>query len=126
MLKKIAFCILILLVFIGGCTTNLYENNGTVQVTSAPSGAEVHLDNENHGTTLNTMVVPTQLPPPTPTNKTTSANVRVISLDVIPIVAEPGQAVTVNVKVTNAGETIGTNKVALTINGAEEEHEMLQ
>jgi hypothetical protein len=51
----------------------------------------------------------------------TSAKFSVVSLVVTPIVVEPGQAVTVNVKVANTGETTGTNKVALTINGAEEE-----
>jgi hypothetical protein len=83
MLKKTAFCILILLVFISGCTTNLSEKNDTVQGTSA--------------------------------------KFRIVSLDITPIVAEPGQVVTVNVKVTNAGETTGTNKLALIVNGAEEE-----
>jgi len=83
MLKKTAFCILILSVFISGCTTNLSEKNDTVQGTSAMF--------------------------------------RVVSLDITPIVAEPGQAVTANVKVMNAGETIGTNKLALIVNGVEEE-----
>ena len=93
MLKELTFCILILLVFISGCSTNLNENTKTVQVTSTPLQV----------------------------TSTPSPNIRVISLDVLPIVAEPGRTVTATVKVKNTGEIIGTNKVSLTINGAEEE-----
>ena len=55
MLQKIAICILILCVFLCGCTTPLPEKTGSVMITSTPSGAEVYLDNEYHGTTPNTI-----------------------------------------------------------------------
>jgi hypothetical protein len=55
MLQKIAICILVLFVFLCGCTTPLPEKTGTVTITSSPSGAEVYLDNEYHGTTPNTI-----------------------------------------------------------------------
>jgi hypothetical protein len=52
MLQKIALCLLILSVFLCGCTTTtLPEKTGSVSITSSPSGAEVYLDNEYHGTT---------------------------------------------------------------------------
>jgi len=38
----------------GAATTNDHTT-GTVQVASSPSGAEVYLDNESHGTTPNTI-----------------------------------------------------------------------
>ena len=55
MLQKIAICILVLFVFLCGCTTPLPEKTGSVTITSSPSGAEVYLDNEYHGTTPNTI-----------------------------------------------------------------------
>lgn len=51
MLKTTAICILVLVVFLCGCTTPLPEKTGSVMVTSSPIGAEVYLDNEYHGTT---------------------------------------------------------------------------
>jgi hypothetical protein len=60
MFKKIAICLLVLCVFLCGCTTPLPEKSGTVRITSSPSGAEVYLDNEYHGTTPGTITaVPT-------------------------------------------------------------------
>jgi hypothetical protein len=56
-----------------------------------------------------------QSPPPPPTK------LEVTSLSVTPIVASPGQAVTVEVKVRNAGGTKGTHTLALTINGVKED-----
>jgi hypothetical protein len=55
MLQKIAICILVLCVFLCGCTTPLPDKTGSVTITSSPSGAEVYLDNEYHGTTPNTI-----------------------------------------------------------------------
>jgi hypothetical protein len=55
MLQKIAICILVLGVFLCGCTTPLPEKTGSIKITSLPSGAEVYLDNEYHGTTPNTI-----------------------------------------------------------------------
>jgi len=55
MLEKIAICLLILCVFLCGCTTPLPEKTGSVTITSSPSGAEVYLDNEYRGTTPNTL-----------------------------------------------------------------------
>jgi hypothetical protein len=61
----------------------------------------------------------TESPPPPP--EMPPAEFRVTSLAVTPIVAEPGQPVTVEVKVENVGGTAGSNRLALTVNGAEEE-----
>jgi hypothetical protein len=55
MLQKIAICLLVLCVFLCGCTTPLPEKTGSVTITSSPSGAEVYMDNEYHGTTPNTI-----------------------------------------------------------------------
>jgi hypothetical protein len=55
MLQKIAICLLVLCVFLCGCTTPLPEKTGTVRIASSPSGAEVYLDNEYHGTTPGTI-----------------------------------------------------------------------
>lgn len=55
MLWKIAICLLVLCVFLCGCTTPLPEKTGSVAITSSPSGAEVYLDNEYHGTTPTTI-----------------------------------------------------------------------
>jgi len=54
-------------------------------------------------------------PEPTP------AKFEVTSLAVTPIVAEPGQAVTVEVEVANVGGTEGSHTLTLTVNGVEEE-----
>jgi hypothetical protein len=60
MFKKIAICMLVLCVFLCGCTTPLPDKTGSVKITSSPSGAEVYLDNEYHGTTPgNITAVPT-------------------------------------------------------------------
>jgi hypothetical protein len=60
MFMKTAICLLVLCVFLCGCTTPLPEKSGTVRITSSPSGAEVYLDNEYHGTTPGTITaVPT-------------------------------------------------------------------
>ncbi|MCJ7742019.1 MAG: PEGA domain-containing protein [Methanoregula sp.] len=55
MLQKIAICLLVLGVFLCGCTAPLPEKTGSIKITSSPSGAEVYLDNEYHGTTPNTI-----------------------------------------------------------------------
>jgi hypothetical protein len=55
MFEKIAICILVVCVFLCGCTTPLPDKTGSVRITSSPSGAEVYLDNEYHGTTPNTI-----------------------------------------------------------------------
>ncbi len=55
MLQKIAICILVLCVFLCGCTAPLPEKTGSIKITSSPSGAEIYLDNEYHGTTPNTI-----------------------------------------------------------------------
>ena len=60
MIEKKAIAILILSIFLCGCMTPLPEKTGTVKITSSPSGAEVYLDNEYHGTTPGTIsAVPT-------------------------------------------------------------------
>ncbi len=64
---------------------------------------------------------PTPAPEPEPVPKTAPAEFKVDSLSVTPIVAEPGRPVTVEVKVTNVGGTQGSHRLALTINGTEEE-----
>ena len=52
-LRTTALCLVILGVFLSGCssTTTPAQETGSVLVTSSPSGAEVYLDNEYHGTT---------------------------------------------------------------------------
>ena len=55
MLQKIAICLLILGVFLCGCTAPLPEKTGSIKITSSPAGAEVYLDNEYRGTTPNTI-----------------------------------------------------------------------
>jgi hypothetical protein len=55
MIEKLAICILVLGVFLCGCTEPLPDKTGSVKITSSPSGAEVYLDNEYHGTTPNTI-----------------------------------------------------------------------
>jgi hypothetical protein len=55
MLQKIAICIVVLGVFLCGCTAPLPEKTGSITITSSPSGAEVYLDNEYHGTTPGTI-----------------------------------------------------------------------
>ena len=55
MLQKIALCILVLGVFLCGCTAPLPEKTGSVTITSTPSGAEVYLDKEYRGTTPTTI-----------------------------------------------------------------------
>lgn len=60
MFEKIVICLLVAGVFLCGCTTPLPEKTGSVTITSSPSGAEVYLDNEYHGTTPGTInAVPT-------------------------------------------------------------------
>ena len=60
MREKKAIAILILSIFLCGCMTPLPDKTGTVKITSSPSGAEVYLDNEYHGTTPGTIsAVPT-------------------------------------------------------------------
>jgi len=58
----------------------------------------------------------TSQPPPSP-----PAEFEVTSLAVTPIVAEPRQAVTVEVEVKNVGGTEGSHTLTLTVNGVEEE-----
>jgi hypothetical protein len=56
MLQKIVISVLILIcVFLCGCTTPLPEKTGSITITSSPSGAEVYLDHEYHGTTPATL-----------------------------------------------------------------------
>jgi hypothetical protein len=55
MLQKIAICLLVLGVFLCGCTAPLPEKAGSITITSSPSGAEVYLDTEYHGTTPTTI-----------------------------------------------------------------------
>jgi hypothetical protein len=55
MLQKIAICLLVLGVFLCGCTAPLPEKTGSITITSSPSGAEVYLNNEYRGTTPNTL-----------------------------------------------------------------------
>ena len=50
MIKKIVICLLVLFVFLCGCTTPP-EKTGAIRITSTPPGAEVYLNNEYHGTT---------------------------------------------------------------------------
>jgi len=63
----------------------------------------------------------TESPPPPPHPEGPPAEFEVTSLAVTPIVAEPGQPVTVEVKVENVGGTAGSNRLALTVNGVERE-----
>jgi hypothetical protein len=51
MLGKTAICLLVLCIFLCGCSTTLPEKTGSVKVTSSPSAAEVYFDNEYRGTT---------------------------------------------------------------------------
>lgn len=55
MLQKIAICLLVLGVFLCGCTAPLPEKTGSIKITSSPLGAEVYMDGEYHGTTPNTI-----------------------------------------------------------------------
>ena len=55
MIEKIAICILVFCVFLCGCTEPLPDKTGTLNITSSPSGAEVYVDNEYHGTTPGTV-----------------------------------------------------------------------
>jgi hypothetical protein len=55
MLQKIAICLLVLGVFLCGCTAPLPEKTGSIKIISSPSGAEVYLDSEYRGTTPNTI-----------------------------------------------------------------------
>jgi uncharacterized protein YceK len=55
LLRTIAICLLVLGAFLSGCSTTNDHTTGTVQVASSPSGAEVYLDKESHGTTPNTI-----------------------------------------------------------------------
>lgn len=68
---------------------------------------------------------PTPTPPPPPIPPATPppapAEFIVTSLAVTPIVAEPGLPVTVEVRVMNIGGTQGSDRLALIVNGAEEE-----
>jgi len=60
MKEKKAIALLILSIFLCGCMTPLPDKTGTVKITSSPSGAEVYLDYEYHGTTPGTIsAVPT-------------------------------------------------------------------
>ncbi len=70
-----------------------------------------------HPTTEPVTPAPTQ-PPPLPQ---APAEVKFISMAVTPIVAEPGQPVTVEVKVANPGGTAGSTRLALTVNGVQAE-----
>ena len=56
-LRTIALCLVVLGVFLSGCssTTTPAQETGSVQIISSPSGAEVYLDNEYHGTTPTTI-----------------------------------------------------------------------
>ena len=76
-------------------------------------------------TTAATQTTTTTTTPPTttmtPTINTTSADIKVTSLDVTPIVAEPGMPVSIEVKVMNTGGTEGSQTLGLTVNGVEEE-----
>ncbi len=51
MIGKIVICLLVLSVFLCGCTTTPEEKTGVIQITSTPSGAGAYLDSEYHGTT---------------------------------------------------------------------------
>jgi len=51
MLKELVICLLVLSVFLCGCTTTPSEKTGAISITSTPSGAEVYLNNEYRGTT---------------------------------------------------------------------------
>ena len=53
-LKTVIF-ILILCVFISGCISGQDSGKGTLQLTSSPSGAQVYLDNQYHGSTPGTI-----------------------------------------------------------------------
>ncbi len=73
---------------------------------------------------------PSMTPAPTPTNpeaipspsrRPAAAELEVVSLTVTPIVAEPGQTVTVEVKVMNVGEMEGSYSMSLTVEGVDEE-----
>jgi hypothetical protein len=55
MLKEIVICLLALSVLLCGCTETPPEKTGAIRITSTPSGAEVYLNNEYHGTTPNTI-----------------------------------------------------------------------
>src|SRR4030043_1997026 len=76
-------------------------------------------------TTAATQTTTTTTTPPTttmtPTINTTSADIKVTSLDVTPIVAEPGMPVSIEVKVMNTGGTEGSQTLGLTVTGVGEE-----
>jgi poly(3-hydroxybutyrate) depolymerase len=57
MLRTTVISLMILGVFLAGCstTTTSIHMTGTLQVVSSPAGAEVYLDNEYHGTTPGTV-----------------------------------------------------------------------
>jgi hypothetical protein len=64
---------------------------------------------------------PTSTPEDTAVPEAEPAEFEITSLAVTPIVAEPGQAVTVEVEVENTGGTEGSHTLVLTVNGVEEE-----
>ena len=73
-------------------------------------------------TTLTPAPEPVPIPTPTPIKpELTPAEFKVTSLAVTPIVAEPGQAVTVEVEVTNIGEMEGSYALSITVEGVDEE-----
>ncbi len=55
MFQKIVISFVIFTVLIAGCTTGPAPSKSTLQLSSSPSGAEVYLDNQFHGTTPGTI-----------------------------------------------------------------------
>ena len=115
-MRKTTFILLILLVVaslvLGGCKSTTTPPETSSYLTETPETAASSTPTETPETTP----TPEQT---TTTTKITPASFKVTSLDVTPIVAEPGQAVTVEVSVLNEGGSAGSSQQALTINGVE-------
>ena len=71
--------------------------------------------------TLISCAAPTSVPEREPVPETAPTEFEVTSLAVTPIVARPGQAVTVEAEVISVGKTEGSFTLPLTVNGIEEE-----
>jgi len=100
-----------LLLVIAGCSS---QAPAPQPAPSAPVPAPAPTPAQEPATT------PTPTPSPAP-DENTSAEFNITSLAVTPIVAEPEQAVTVEVEVTNVGGTEGSYTLTLTVDRVEEQ-----
>jgi hypothetical protein len=122
-MKKTIFIIVILLIatslFFGGCKSEpatVPTPEPKPQETTAPAiePEQIPISEPEPEPT------PTTTPSPAPSERT-SAEFNITSLAVTPIVAEPGQTITVEVQLRNVGRGEDSYTVTLIINGVEEE-----